>query len=528
VADQWQRRRSNYERQGVAPAVKFVALKVLDAQGQHDDMVIKAIDTSSLTPTLRVKVINLSPVTPIRRRSSTVVRRARSGRIVVSSQLAGWVDQNGDGESGYTGINSPANAPSSIAVGAVDTKNSITRDGDAVAAFSSRGPTWFDALAKPDVVAPGVHLVSNTDTSSYLYTNLPNNRQTVNGHPMLDLTGTSMAAPIAAGVAALVLDANGALMPNAVKAIVEYTAIRLPGADYLTQGAGEVNAGGAVALASAIDTRARMNSWWLASGVPGYTTIGGVQNPWSGIIIWDNAVLGGQMILLQEHHLGHQHLWGTHNRLWTRNIIWGRTSSGAPGAIVKNRDVVLGRVRRRQHHLGHASRLGESRHRPDAKGKNIIWGTSTTTTSSGAPWTTTTSSGAPTMIKTTSSGARGTARTTSSGARPGAEALSAARPTTMTTSSGARPTTTTSCGAPSWISTTSSGARRPQCWGHGNGHRIGIRVVSVSRCPFGQAGAEALRPRLAHRSPGSPGSGRCPSRAACVRCAGAPDRVRLA
>ena len=50
-------------------------------------------------------------------------------------------------------------------------------------AFSSRGPTWFDALAKPDVVAPGVHLVSNTDTSSYLYTNLANNRQTVNGHP---------------------------------------------------------------------------------------------------------------------------------------------------------------------------------------------------------------------------------------------------------------------------------------------------------------------------------------------------------
>ena len=205
-------------------------------------MVIKAIEyVIAHNRTLRVKVINLSLGHPIYAPAKfdplvqAVERAVRAGIVVVVAAGNNGLDQNGDGESGYTGINSPANAPSSIAVGAVDTKNSITRDGDAVAAFSSRGPTWFDALAKPDVVAPGVHLVSNTDTSSYLYTNLPNNRQTVNGHPMLDLTGTSMAAPIAAGVAALVLDANSALMPNAVKAILEYTAIRLPGADYLTR-----------------------------------------------------------------------------------------------------------------------------------------------------------------------------------------------------------------------------------------------------------------------------------------------------
>ena len=276
---------SNYEHQGVAPAVKFVALKVLDAQGQGTtSMVIKAIEyVIAHNRTLRVKVINLSLGHPIYSPAKfdplvqAVERAVKAGIVVVVAAGNNGLDQNADGESGYTGINSPANAPSSIAVGAVDTKNSITRDGDSVAAFSSRGPTWFDALAKPDVVAPGVHLVSDTDTSSYLYTNLPNNRQAVNGHPMLELAGTSMAAPITAGVAALVLDANGALTPNAVKAIVEYTAIRLPGADYLTQGAGEVNAGGAVALAGAIDTGARMNSWWLASGVPGYTTIGGVQ-----------------------------------------------------------------------------------------------------------------------------------------------------------------------------------------------------------------------------------------------------------
>ena len=51
-----------------------------------------------------------------------------------------------------------------ITVGAVDTKNTITRDDDRSPRYSSRGPTWFDAFAKPDVVAPGVHLVSDTDT----------------------------------------------------------------------------------------------------------------------------------------------------------------------------------------------------------------------------------------------------------------------------------------------------------------------------------------------------------------------------
>ena len=187
-------------------------------------------------------------------------------------------------------------------------------------------------------MAPGVHLVSDTDTSSYLYTNLANNRQTVNGHPMLDLTGTSMAAPITAGVVALVLDANGALTPNAVKAIVEYTRHQAAGADYLTQGAGEVNAGGAVALAGAIDTRARMNSWWLAQ------RRARLHDDWrrAESVVRDHHL--GQRgsrrpdDLLQQHHLGHNIVWGTHNSSW-----------------------------RQEHHLGHEHRLGHPRDREERR-----------------------------------------------------------------------------------------------------------------------------------------------------------------
>jgi hypothetical protein len=245
-----------------------------------------------------------------------------------------------------------------------------------VAGFSSRGPTWFDGLAKPDVVAPGVHLVSDTDTSSYLYTNLANNRQTVNGHPMLDLSGTTMAAPITAGVVALVLDANGGLTPNAVKAILEYTAIRLPNTDYLTQGAGEVNAGGAVALARSIDTDARLNSWWLARGVPGYTMIGGRANPWSEIIIWDNKVLGGQFIYYKNIIWGTNIVWGTRVSVKGSNIIWGTSDDNiiwGTHVVLRSRNIVWGTAHNIiwGTHLVWSDRLIGIR----AGVRNIIWGT---------------------------------------------------------------------------------------------------------------------------------------------------------
>ena len=45
-----------------------------------------------------------------------------------------------------------------------------------VAPYSSRGPTWFDGFAKPDVVAPGHRLVSTTRRVRYLDELLPNNQ----------------------------------------------------------------------------------------------------------------------------------------------------------------------------------------------------------------------------------------------------------------------------------------------------------------------------------------------------------------
>jgi serine protease AprX len=114
-----------------------------------------------------------------------------------------------------------------------------------------------------------------------------------------------MGAAVTSGVAALVLDAHNrsgfhkqmAVTPNLVKAILEYSAIPIPGADALTQGTGEINADGATALADAIDTSARVGSWWLGHGVTPSSVIGGQNNAWARNIVWGDNVVEGELLL---------------------------------------------------------------------------------------------------------------------------------------------------------------------------------------------------------------------------------------
>ena len=71
---------------------------------------------------------------------------------------------------------------------------------------------------------------------------------------MMYLNGTSMATPVVAGAAALLLQANPSLTPNMIKALLMYTAQPLAGYNMLEQGAGELNIEGAMRLARLIRT----------------------------------------------------------------------------------------------------------------------------------------------------------------------------------------------------------------------------------------------------------------------------------
>jgi serine protease AprX len=325
-----------YMFQGVAPNVNLVAFKVLDKNGASStSTVIAAIEfIIAHRSTLGVQIINLSlghPVTAPAKFDPLVqaIEQASAHGLTV-------VVAAGNDGPGYGSINSPANAPSAITVGAADGRTTVARNDDYVPSFSSRGPTWYDGLAKPDVIAPGVNLYSDASPGSTLVNSKAPvfQQETVDGVKLVDLGGSSMAAAVATGVLALEFDANAhqnvePLTLNAAKAILEYTATRVADADYLTQGAGQINAAGAVQLASSINTLAAVNSWWLQTGVSGSSTIGGQNLPWAQNIIWGPAVLSGRFIYYN-------------NRMWDDNIIWG-SGSVRGNNIVRPARRVLGK-----------------------------------------------------------------------------------------------------------------------------------------------------------------------------------------
>ena len=360
----------SYMFQGIAPRANIVALKVLDKNGASStSTVIAAIEyVVKNQKALGVQVINLSlghPITAPAKFDPLVqaVEDAVRHNIVVV------VAAGNDGPS-YASVNSPGNAPSAITVGAADGKTTVTRADDYVPSFSSRGPTWYDGLAKPDVAAPGVNLFSNAAANSTLVNakNPVYPQETVDGVKLLDLSGTSMAAAVATGVVALELDANAhqtsaPLTPNSVKAILEYTAVKMAKTDPLTQGAGQINAAGAVQLASSVNTSVSTGSWWLQTGVSGYSVIGGKSYAWAQNIIWGTSVIGGRFIFYKNLAWDDNIIWGTgvvrgkklvgsrrikvRGKYFADNIIWGTDFT------VKRRSVVWGKD----------------------DGDNIIWGT---------------------------------------------------------------------------------------------------------------------------------------------------------
>ncbi|MFC2005263.1 S8 family serine peptidase, partial [Chloroflexota bacterium] len=144
----------------------------------------------------------------------------------------------------YT-ISSPADADSAIAVGAYVTRTSWTnykgigpynygQTIDTIASFSSRGPR-VDAGAppKPNIVAPGSAIISARDNDVYPWPGvfdggiIDNDGLNLNGSGPADyyvMQGTSMACPLAAGVAALMLEKNPDWTPAQVKNALESTA----------------------------------------------------------------------------------------------------------------------------------------------------------------------------------------------------------------------------------------------------------------------------------------------------------------
>ena len=253
---------SEGRRRGIAPGATLIVERVLDAAGQgYISNVIAAIDYAIANrAALNIRVINLSVAAGVYESYTTdpltlaAKRAVEAGIVVVSA--AGNLGKAANGKVQHGGVGAPGNAPWVITVGASSHNGTVDRSDDTVAAFSSRGPTAIDYQAKPDLVAPGVGIESIAEAGSTLWNTKPLMRLwgtvPTASEPYLSLSGTSMAAPVVSATIALMLQANPALTPGMVKAILQFTAESHPRYDVLAQGAGFLNARGAVELAQSV------------------------------------------------------------------------------------------------------------------------------------------------------------------------------------------------------------------------------------------------------------------------------------
>lgn len=135
-------------------------------------------------------------------------------------------------------IASPGISPKVITVGAADDHNTPERTDDTAADFSSRGPT-IDGLMKPDLLTPGVNIISLRSPGSFLDKTTPGNRVDTD---YFSLSGTSMATPLCAGVVAQLLQKEPDLTPDQVKRRLTLASEDIGLPPYV-QGHGYLNAG---------------------------------------------------------------------------------------------------------------------------------------------------------------------------------------------------------------------------------------------------------------------------------------------
>ncbi|MBI2952746.1 MAG: S8 family peptidase [Chloroflexi bacterium] len=227
---------------GIAPEANIVSVRVVNDKGiARMSTVIKGIQwVVQNRKTYGIDIVNISlgaPATGSYKNDPL----AAAVEIAWHAGLVVVVSAGNQGPAAGT-VSTPGYDPYVVTVGAVDMNATEKRGDDVISWFSSRGPT-NDGLAKPDVVAPGRKMVSTRVPKSYLDRLLPDR---VVDKSYFRLTGTSQAAAVVSGVAALLLDKNPRLTPDDVKARLMSSATSITGFDANSAGAGYVDASRAV------------------------------------------------------------------------------------------------------------------------------------------------------------------------------------------------------------------------------------------------------------------------------------------
>jgi serine protease AprX len=234
---------SNGKYVGMAPAANILSLKIAGASGASDvSTIIAAIQwVVQNKAQYNIRALNLSLGTDSTQ-SYTIDPLDYAAEKAWQSGVVVNVAASNRGPSSGT-ISKPADDPFVITVGAIDDKGTQGLTDDVLPNFTGRGPTAADGLAKPDVVAPGGHIVSLSAPGSSIATQFP----TTMSAPYRRGSGTSMATAVVTGLVAQMISANPALTPDRVKYALTATARTDASTDPMAVGAGLVDGSGALA-----------------------------------------------------------------------------------------------------------------------------------------------------------------------------------------------------------------------------------------------------------------------------------------
>jgi serine protease AprX len=245
---------------GAAPASKLVSIDVMDDQGMAmtRDVIAAADWILANKDKYGIRVANFS----LHSSQPNSVMYDPLDKAVERLWLSGVVVVVAAGNYGVDGAASgvpfaPGNDPFVITVGADDVDGSVSTNDDHAAPWSAYGYT-LDGFAKPDLAAPGRYMVGPVPTSSTLVAEKPTS---VVAPGYIQLSGTSFAAPVVAGAAAQILSAHPAWTPDLVKGALMVSARPAGGSAPLSTGVGIVDVAKAVALASAPNPNAALNTF---------------------------------------------------------------------------------------------------------------------------------------------------------------------------------------------------------------------------------------------------------------------------
>jgi serine protease AprX len=370
-----------YTFRGAAPAVNLINLRVLDQNGNGKDSdVIAAIQTAiQLRSQYNIRVINLSLGRPVYGSYQTdplcqAAEAAWNAGIVVVTAAGNFGRNNFVGNQGYGTITAPGNDPYVITVGAMKDNGTAYRSDDTIATYSSKGPTLYDHVVKPDLVAPGNRVIAaqapgaalaGLAATQVMFSEYQRGGSTTPSNYYMRLSGTSMAAPMVSAAATLLLGQNPNLTPDQVKARLMKTASKtfpatstaidpVTGAVYISQydiftiGAGYLDIATALAnndlsSGSALSPMAVYNSGSGAvtlsvapntafsnSVVWGSSVVWGASVVWGSNVVDANSVLWGSSVVWgSSTSQGFSVIWGT-NATMASSVVWGAgTTSGS-------------------------------------------------------------------------------------------------------------------------------------------------------------------------------------------------------